>query len=225
MFRWIAALFANSTTSTAPSPSTSQGLTRLDEILRTPGRAHYSTLLAFAHTTTLEDFIATVHCPSLVGSAIRDGDLGVSQLRSHDMLGSTTFHFSPAEVSAFLEGAPVEQTIFLLRKEQDKTKPSPANRFTIGRGKENDLRIVDFAISRSHAAIEFSSHGYAIVDCGSRNGTKVNGKAAYKTAEILSDRAIITLGRYEFTFLMPETLYDRLRRIPLAPQIATGPSD
>ena len=158
-----------------------------------------------------------MYCPGLVGSAIRDGDLGPREFRSRDILGSSTFHFSPAQISSFLEGVPVEQTIFLLRKEPNKDNPSPPNRYTIGRGKENDIRIVDFAISRSHAVIEFGPKGYTIVDCGSRNGTKVNGKSVYGSTEPLTDRTVITLGRYEFTFLMPDTLYERLRRIPVTP--------
>jgi len=216
MFRWLTKFRKNSRVPPLPSQEAPQVSTRLEDMLRTPGRAHYSTLVAFAHATTLEDFTATVHCPGLVGSAIREGDLGASEFRSRDMLGSPTFHFSPTQISAFLEGAPVEQTIFLLRKEPNKDNPTPPNRFTIGRGKENDIRIVDFAISRSHAVIDFGPKGYTIVDCGSRNGTKVNGKAIYHLAEQLSDRAVITLGRYEFTFLGPDTLYERLRRIPFS---------
>jgi hypothetical protein len=217
MFRWLATFLKNSRISTPPDQETPQPPTRPEEMLRTPGRAHYSTLLAFAHTTTLEDFSATVYCPGLVGSAIRDGDLGPREFRSRDILGSSTFHFSPAQISSFLEGVPVEQTIFLLRKEPNKDNPSPPNRYTIGRGKENDIRIVDFAISRSHAVIEFGPKGYTIVDCGSRNGTKVNGKSVYGSTEPLTDRTVITLGRYEFTFLMPDTLHERLRRIPVTP--------
>jgi len=138
------------------------------------------------------------------------------------MLGNSTFYFSPAQISQFLEGSPVEQTVFLLRKEPNKTNPSPTHRFTIGRSKNNDIRIVDFAISRSHAVIEYGPDGYSIVDCGSRNGAKVNGKTVRRVAERLYDGAIITLGRYEFTFLMPGTLYERLRRIPFTPQTTLG---
>lgn len=51
-----------------------------------------------------------VHCPGLVGSAIRAGELSKSTGRSgdvatsRDVLTNATFQFSPAEVRAFLEG-------------------------------------------------------------------------------------------------------------------------
>lgn len=48
--------------------------------------------------------------------------------------------------------------------------------FTIGRGPGNDLVLPSLAVSREHAELVRSEHGYAMVDLGSRNGLTVNGR-------------------------------------------------
>jgi hypothetical protein len=47
----------------------------------------------------------------------------------------------------------------------------------IGRGKGTDLLLPDISVSRHHARIDKSEDGHVVVDLGSQNGTKVNGKA------------------------------------------------
>jgi hypothetical protein len=217
MLRWLHHIFTPKPRRPTERPADPAASPRVEQFLRSPGRADRLALISLAHSVSQEDFVAMVHCPSLVGSAIRDGELSKSKVRSqdsstsHDVLTNATFQFSPADVSAFLEGGSIEQTIFLLRKEPDRTDPNPAHRFTIGRAKSNDIRIVDFAISRSHAVIEFVSGSYLIQDCRSRNGTRINGRPVRVTPERLSDGDIISLGRYEFSFLLPGSLYERLR--------------
>jgi hypothetical protein len=215
MFRWLSKLFSPTRSEPHSQKAVRVDPSRLEHLLRTPGRAHHAVLIAFAHSVPLEEFVAVVHCNALVGSAIREGEISKAKNRSQDILSSATFQFSPAEIAGFLEGRSIEQTIFLLRKEPHMVNPSPPNRFTIGRAKENDIRIVDFAISRVHAMIEYSAGRYLLRDCDSRNGTKINGRRIYSTSETLSDKDVVSLGRYEFTFLGPESLYERLVRVEL----------
>ena len=47
----------------------------------------------------------------------------------------------------------------------------------IGRGPGVDRAFDDPAMSRQHAAIEFSGTGFRLRDLGSTNGTRLNGKA------------------------------------------------
>ncbi|QDU38840.1 Sensor protein ZraS [Maioricimonas rarisocia] len=47
---------------------------------------------------------------------------------------------------------------------------------TIGRGAQNDVRILDTEVSRRHATLQLRGGGYGIVDAGSSNGTFVNGR-------------------------------------------------
>jgi len=210
MLRWLSKLLAPTSGLSGPHAGSAADPARLDSLLRTPGKAHQAILISFAQSVPLEDFVSVVYCPALVGSAIREGELTKAKSRSEELLKSATFHFSPAEVASFLEGRSIEQTIFLLRKEVDLASPSPPNRYTIGRGQDNNIRIVDFAISRLHAEIEYSSGRWLIRDCDSRNGTKINGRRIHSVPEALGDRDQVSLGRYEFTFLHPKSLYERL---------------
>ena len=66
-------------------------------------------------------------------------------------------------------------------------------RFTIGRSPDNDLTISDSNLSRRHAVIENFDGAILISDCGSRNGTTVNGNPVL-SATALHDGDMITLG-------------------------------
>ncbi len=50
--------------------------------------------------------------------------------------------------------------------------------YTVGRARENDLVLKDIAASRKHLRLEVTRQGARLVDLGSGNGTKVNGKRA-----------------------------------------------
>src|SRR5438094_3030484 len=66
-------------------------------------------------------------------------------------------------------------------------------RFSIGRTPENDLVIEDSSLSRRHALIENFEGRFNLSDCGSSNGTFVNGKTITALTE-LSDWDVLTFG-------------------------------
>lgn len=68
-----------------------------------------------------------------------------------------------------------------------------SKRFTIGRTSDNDLAIENSSLSRRHAVIESFDGQVQITDCGSQNGTELNG-ALIAPAAILHDGDLITLG-------------------------------
>lgn len=68
-----------------------------------------------------------------------------------------------------------------------------SRRFTIGRTPENDLAIQNSNLSRRHAVIEAYEGLVQITDCGSQNGTEVNGTEVVAGA-VLHDGDLITLG-------------------------------
>lgn len=65
--------------------------------------------------------------------------------------------------------------------------------FTLGRSSENDVVIDDPDISRRHAVIENYGRSVQITDCGSQNGTYLNGEFITGAVE-LQDGDRITLG-------------------------------
>src|SRR5512144_1907562 len=68
-----------------------------------------------------------------------------------------------------------------------------AKRFSIGRTPENDLVIEDPSLSRRHALIENFDGRFNISDCGSPNGTFINGRRVTRISE-LCDWDVLTLG-------------------------------
>lgn len=66
-------------------------------------------------------------------------------------------------------------------------------RFSIGRTPENDLALDDTTLSRRHALIEEFDGVFSISDCGSSNGTLVNGQAVSGGTR-LQDRDVLTFG-------------------------------
>jgi hypothetical protein len=69
----------------------------------------------------------------------------------------------------------------------------PPGRFTIGRSEENDLPVGVAGISRRHAVISYFDGVARISDCGSQNGTFINGRQV-DGAVSLTDGDVISLG-------------------------------
>jgi adenylate cyclase len=78
----------------------------------------------------------------------------------------------------------------------------PKDEITIGRGKDNDIVLDDSTVSRNHATVKRHDNEYILVDLGSFNGTKVNGKLIQSTT--LRHNDFIKIGRIKLTFLTKE---------------------
>ncbi|MBW1929303.1 MAG: FHA domain-containing protein [Deltaproteobacteria bacterium] len=88
--------------------------------------------------------------------------------------------------------------------------PVIKDRITLGRSKDNDLVISDNTVSRHHAEIRKSKDGYLLIDLGSYNGTRLNGKPI-QTAP-LTDNDLVQIGLTKMVFFdrasIPETPSD-----------------
>jgi hypothetical protein len=69
---------------------------------------------------------------------------------------------------------------------------------TIGRTKENLIRVDEPAVSRGHAQISLTEEGYILRDLGSENGTFVNGERVDTRVLLEGDR--IQIGTVRFVF-------------------------
>jgi FHA domain len=84
--------------------------------------------------------------------------------------------------------------LFLKFKEEDGKERRIAvdqDKFTVGRGSDCDLSIVNNSLSRVHISIERFADVFIVSDCNSSNGTKLNGKTlaeptGLKTEDILN---------------------------------------
>src|SRR5262249_21898922 len=69
----------------------------------------------------------------------------------------------------------------------------PPGRCSIGRSEDNDLVIDSAGISRRHAVVTNLDGEVQITDCGSQNGTFVNGRRLESAVELV-DGDVISLG-------------------------------
>ncbi|WP_242346982.1 diguanylate cyclase [Anaeromyxobacter terrae] len=69
---------------------------------------------------------------------------------------------------------------------------APGHEVVIGRREDADLRIVDEAVSRRHAAVRVEGAAVVIRDLGSANGTWVDGRRVVE--ETLADGARVQIG-------------------------------
>jgi FHA domain len=71
----------------------------------------------------------------------------------------------------------------------------------VGRTSENDVSIPEYSISKKHCAFELREGSMAVFDCGSTNGTLLNGtKIEGGTSVPLCGGEIITMGRFTFVY-------------------------
>ncbi len=70
---------------------------------------------------------------------------------------------------------------------------------TIGRGKENDIVLLDHTVSRKHARITKTVQGHLLSDLGSFNGTVVNETSIQSV--LLKHKDIIKIGLNTLTYL------------------------
>jgi len=90
---------------------------------------------------------------------------------------------------------------------QTRVVPLEAARYTLGRAPNNDLCFhEDAGLSRNHLAFEKSGSSWAVVDLGSRNGTKVNGVA------VAARRILLTGDRVAAGSLLMEYKSEELDR-------------
>ncbi len=75
--------------------------------------------------------------------------------------------------------------------------------FTIGRAETANIRLTDPAVSRAHCTIEYRGGKALLADCGSRTGTRVNGKPITKH-ELRADE-VINVGTTKLAFKVEVT--------------------
>ncbi len=71
---------------------------------------------------------------------------------------------------------------------------------TIGRSTENDIFLDDVTVSRKHAEIVYTGKKYTVKDCGSLNGTYVDGSV--KEESELHDGMELHIGKFRLHFFV-----------------------
>ena len=180
----------------------------ISKMLNASGRIALPALQKIVKVYPKNKFTIFMEQPVLVGSSIQSGSLNLRMRASKEEMNRTVvFELDVAE-----EGTSTSETlkhaVYPLIKGEFTTGPKYT--FSIGRIDGNDMVMPDYVISKQHAILEIKRGDYTIRDCGSTNGTMVNGKRLDKKPVNLRNGDVVGFARYEFTFLFPEALYDML---------------
>ena len=179
----------------------------IETLLNDSGRVDPRLLARLVETCSEADFVRFMRRPVLAGLALQAGSLEQRQDRIGAINQTFVFALDGQEPHESTPEA-LKRAIYPLVKRPDA--PGTPHRLTIGRISDNDLVIPDMAISKHHAIIEIGPDDCSIRDRGSTNGTLVNGTPVGAKPLPLKDVDIIAFARYEFFFLTPESLYERL---------------
>ncbi|MBF0602408.1 MAG: FHA domain-containing protein [Nitrospirae bacterium] len=181
---------------------------RIQQFLDSLGKADHDFLKDYAIRHGQEMFEQLMMSPSLVGSGLFRG---YSLDRdTHD--GNTTLAFLP-DITFGMEPKHfkmLERAIYPLVEPETAWEDHPIIR--IGRSETNDVIMQEGSISNNHATIDLLGPGhYHMNDLGSTNGSFINDKPVFPPlGQDLHDGDRIKLGRFEFTFLYPGSLYMRM---------------
>lgn len=171
------------------------------------GRVPYALLKQLASEGNEKSFIDLVGYPILAGSAIKEG--AVEPRGPLDPSARRKTHlFKPADLllQAGIESESLQQALYLFARGSE-VPPERRGEFVIGRIAGSDLVMPDFAVSERHAQVSVTGEAYYIADLNSTNGTRVNGRAVGAERVRIADGDTVTIGRYDFAFLFPKSLY------------------
>jgi len=189
----------------------------LSSFLGPSGRVTLASLKRFFQGSGREAFIEFVQNPVLAGSALNSECFSFAEPSDedcndkHHRINKTQIVNLDDQLSKRSgPGTSLPYAIYPLIKRTNSE--SPAHTFSIGRTKDNDIIMKDMAISKTHAVIRLSKGSFSIEDCGSTNGTRLNGRNIKHKPVLLRDKDVIALGKYEFTFLLPSSLHDLLSK-------------
>lgn len=116
-------------------------------------------------------------------------------------------------IKAFLAGFQAK-VVVVSGSATGKEFPLERARVTIGRGPGVDMVVNDPAMSRQHAAIEFTSGGFRIQDLGSTNGILLNGKPIQVGEVGNGDRFGIGGQRFQLVIEQREQIPDTYELTP-----------
>jgi len=188
-----------------PPPSQPNGLS-LSKLINSAGRVNVTVLQRMAQSVAREDFVRFLQTPVLAGSAIHQGNVGARrEMTAREMNRTVLFEPIDAGEESLSLSDSLKQAIYPLIKGVHATTAN--NLIFIGRIDSNDFIMPDYPISRQHAIIEVKLEGYFLRDCGSSNGTFLNGARLEKKPVLLADKDTVSFARYEFAFLHPDSLF------------------
>ncbi|MBF0138854.1 MAG: cyclic nucleotide-binding domain-containing protein [Magnetococcales bacterium] len=145
-----------------------------------------------------ELFVRWVTFPLLYGDSIAD-------IEVINIGNKISLNFSQDQES--VSRVPLNYLFPLINRDPNRRAPGM---FFIGSTADNQFVIPDYTLSKKHAVINKKPNGWFIKDLQSEFGSYVNGTAIGSKEIQLNDGDRVAMGRYQFIFLAPKTLYGLL---------------
>ncbi|MBF0346199.1 MAG: cyclic nucleotide-binding domain-containing protein [Magnetococcales bacterium] len=148
---------------------------------------------------SVDEFTRDIDHPILFGD-------GVSNIETSNHKGVVSFRINENRSSK--GRAPLNYLFPFVHRGKDIASEG----FVIGSSSKSNFILPDYTVSQTHAVFYKKGRSYFLKDLGSELGSFVNN-APFGTKEVLlSDGDSISIGRYQFLFLEPRTLYDHVFR-------------
>ncbi len=173
------------------------------------GRIPLHFLHALINQMSSAEFCRYLEVPCLVGLSVLQGEVS-SEVVKPDSRRRKTQLFIPQDVisdATDSEGAIKNAVYPLLTRKINEAYDV----IYVGRGKDCELVIPDFAISEKHAKLVFKAGKYILSDLNSTNGTSVNGIPLKEQSVTLEDGFAVQFARMEYKFILPASLYRSLQ--------------
>lgn len=175
---------------------------KINHLIDNKGAIPRIDLIDYAESHTDLIFGTAFKAPFLVGSLVLKGALLESR-----MVGHETMNF---ELNNDEGGTSLGAAIYPLMKRD--VGFIYRGYFLLGRIEKCDFVMNDFSISREHAKINVEEGKFFITDLGSTNGTWINGiRLEPHLRTPLPLDVNIAFGRYEFTIMSSQSLYEHLK--------------
>ncbi|MBF0415449.1 MAG: cyclic nucleotide-binding domain-containing protein [Magnetococcales bacterium] len=142
-----------------------------------------------------ELFVRWITFPLLYGDSIAD-------IEVINIGNKISLNFSQEQES--VSRVPLNYLFPLVNRDPNRRAPGM---FFIGSTADNQFVIPDYTLSKKHAVINKKPNGWFIKDLQSEFGSYVNGTAIGSKEIQLNDGDRVAMGRYQFIFLAPKTLY------------------
>lgn len=158
---------------------------------------------------------------------LKPGDKFSLDLTAFELLGGendsnqTLIRATPTPRRQMEEEAGTPRLVIRSGEYAGQVIPLNKSRMSIGRTAENDIVLEDGSVSRLHARLDKVSNGWQLTDCGSTNGTAVNGADISAMALHNGDR--IRLGRIKMVLedeaALPGEKFDSSKTISRAVKV------
>jgi len=188
-------------------------VTSVKDMLEPTGRLRFADIRGFAKTVNHSIFQHQFTHPILVGAALLQG----AMKHQNAATAGTTMSFDLEALAAHASAkqsdpSGLQRAIYPLLKQD--LSISPSHVFTVGRDNQNDLVLVDYTISRTHAQIKLENGRYFVTDQGSTNGTVMDGTRLTPQKDYpFNAKNEVRFGRFSFIVMTATDLYVHLRAL------------